>query len=184
MRLQKQCAAPRQEEQMPRLTSFHPSATRWAVAAALIVCFSLAGQARAAPSEARQWVAQGDAGASLLIYGTPESDDVLLSLTCDHSTKALTLWYVVEPVRAKDPESLAISLRSQAGTVALVGKGSRSELDNAYSLEVATEFTPELEKVLGGAKALSILVEDRAVEVPMDATAQDGIALLKKGCGK
>ena len=168
---------------MPRLTSFHPYATRWAIAVALIACFSLAGQVRATGA-GRQWVAQGDAGASLLIYGTPETDDVLLSLACDHSTKALTVWYVVEPIHAKDPESLAINMRSQAGTVALVGKGSRSELDNAYSLEVATEFTPELEKVLSGAKALSILVEDRAVEIPMDGTTQDGIALLKKGCGK
>jgi hypothetical protein len=166
---------------MPRLT-FHPHVTRLAVALALVTGFSLAGEVQAA-EPGRQWVAQSDPGASLLIYGTPESDDVLLSLTCDHATKALTVWYVVEPVHAKDPESLAISLKSQGGTVALVGKGHRSEMDNAYSLEVVTEFTPELEKALGGDKALSILVEDRTVEIPMDGTARDGVAMLKKGCG-
>jgi hypothetical protein len=171
---------------MPRLTSFKFHATRLAASLALIAGFSLAGEVRAAgPAGAgRQWVAQSDVAASLLIYGTPETDDVLLSLTCDHTTKALTVWYVVEPVHAKDPETLPISLRSQGGTVALVGKGQRSEMDNAYSLEVATEFTPELEKVLSGAKAISILVEDKAVEIPIDGAARDGIAALKKECGK
>jgi hypothetical protein len=176
----------RQEEQMPRLTSFHPHATSLVVAIALITGLSLAGEVRAATAAGagRQWVAQSDTAASLLIYGTPESDDVLLSLACDHATKAVTLWYVVEPVRAKDPETLPITLRSPGGTVALVGKGHRSEIDNAYSLEVVTEFTPELEKALSGDKALSILVEDRAVEIPMDTTAGDGVAMLKRGCGK
>lgn len=171
---------------MPRLTLFQRLASRLAFALALITGFSLAGEVRAAgPAGAgRQWVAQSDPASSLLIYGTPESDDVLLSLACDHATKALTLWYVVEPVRAKDPETLPISLRSQGGTVALVGKGQRSEMDNAYSLEVTTEFTPEFDKVLSGAKAISILVEDKAIEIPMDGTAQNGVAALKKECGK
>ena len=160
----------------------NPKALRSA-ASVLLLCGSMAGHASAA-DPSRQWIAQGDQEMSSLIYGTPASDDVLLSLTCDPATKTLTVWYRVEPAYSKDPETLTIDIHSEGGSVGLIGKGSRSEMDDAYALEVATELSPSVEKLLSEAATLTMLVEDGAAEFPIDATARKGIEMIKKGCRK
>jgi hypothetical protein len=169
---------------MQRLTISNPKAVRLATALALtLICRSTIGEAGAA-DPARQWFAQGDQAVSSVIYGTPESDDVLLSLTCDHATKALTVWYTTEPAYSKDPKTLPIDIHSEGGSISLIGNGSRSELDDAYSLDVTTELTPQFEKLLSEATTLTILVEDGTVELPVDETARKGIEMIKTGCRK
>ena len=66
----------------------------------------------------------------------------------------------------------------------LTGKGSRSELDDLFSLEARTAITPEVEKLLTGAKTLSVKVEGGAHDIPIDETAQKGIADIVKSCRK
>lgn len=143
-----------------------------------------AATATAVSAEGRSWIANSDADATWLIYGTPESDDILLSLTCERSAKTLTVWFAVQPARDRDPKTLPMELVSAGGRAQLTGNGSRSELDDLFSLEAKTSLTPEMEKLLTGGKMLSVTVEGGAHEIPIDETAQKGIADIVKGCRK
>jgi hypothetical protein len=141
----------------------------------------LAGTLSAA--DRRSWVADGDDGASWIIYGTPESDDVLLSLTCDKAAKTLTVWFATEPVAVKNPKTLPLEISSEGGHVSLTGNGNRSEMDDAYSLEATAPMTPEFEKLLTGARKISVKAEGAGkADMPLDDIAVNGAQDVVKGC--
>lgn len=135
-------------------------------------------------AEGRSWIADSDADATWLIYGTPESDDILLSLACELSAKTLTVWFAVQPALDKDPKTLPMELSSAGHRVQLTGNGSRSEMDDLFSLEAKTTLTPEIEKLLSGGETLSVKVEGHAQAIPIDDVARKGIADIVKGCRK
>lgn len=148
---------------------------------ATILLPGLTGMLSAA--EGRSWVADSDENAAWLIYGTPESDDMLLSITCDKAAKALTVVFMTEPVSAKNPEKLPLEISSEGGRVSLVGEGKRSEMDDAYSLEAKTPVTPELNKLLTDARRLLVKAQGAGqAEMPLDDVAVNGAADLVKGC--
>jgi hypothetical protein len=147
----------------------------------LLMLVLLAAAGGPLSAEGRSWIADSDADAVWLIYGTPESDDILLSLTCERTAKTLTVWFATEPV-AKDPKSLPMELVSDGGRAQIVGNGSRSEMDDAFALEAKTALTPEWEKLLTGGKTLSVQVEGGKQAIPLDDTAQQGVAEIVKAC--
>jgi hypothetical protein len=134
------------------------------------------------PAGARLWIAHADQDIVSLAYGTPESDDVPLSLVCDRAVKTVTIAYQVEPAAKPDPQALAMELSAGGAKVALSGKGARSELDDLYILEAITPATPELGKVFAQTGKLSVLVEGRTTEFPIDEIARKGAEEIVKGC--
>jgi hypothetical protein len=156
-----------------------PALARFLVALLLLPC--LAGTLPAA--QGRSWIADGDDSAAWIIYGTPESDDVVLSLTCDKAAKTVIVWFATEPVTVKNPQSLPMVISSEGGHVSLTGQGARSEMDDAYSLEAKTALTPELEKLLTGARKLSVKADGAGnADMPLDDVALNGAQDLVKGC--
>jgi hypothetical protein len=137
----------------------------------------------AVAAEGRSWVADEADGAVWIIYGTPESDDVLLSVACEKATKTVTVWFATEPVSAKNPETLPLVIASEGGTARLTGQGSRSEMDDSYSLEAKTPLTPALEKLLADARKIAIQAEGAGkAEMPLDDLALTGAQDVVKGC--
>jgi hypothetical protein len=134
------------------------------------------------PAGVRLWIAHADQDIVSLAYGTPESDDVPLSLVCDRAAKTVTIAYQVEPAAKPDPQELPIELSAGDAKVALSGKGGRSEMDDLYILEATTPATPELGKVFAQTGKLSVLVEGRATEFPIDEIARKGAEEIVKGC--
>jgi hypothetical protein len=161
------------------LLSFKTSA-RTAVILATLLLSGMPETLTAA--EGRSWVADSADDAVWIIYGTPESDDVLLSIVCDKPTKTLTVWFAVEPAYSKNPETLPLEIFSEGGQVLLTGKGQRSEMDDAFSLEAKTPLTPEFEKLLTEAKTISVMVEDGTAEMPLDDAALKGAQEVANSC--
>jgi hypothetical protein len=134
--------------------------------------------------EGRRWIADDDGEVVTLIYGTPESDDMLLSLTCERAAKMVTVWFAPQPVPVKAPERLAIAVSSETGRVQLMADGNHSDLDDGYSLQAQTPLTPEVEKLLAGARKLSISVDNRTTDVAIDDVALKGAEELIAACRK
>jgi hypothetical protein len=149
------------------------------LAAGLILMLLLALSAAA---EGRRWIADSGDDVATLIYGTPESDDMVLSFTCERASKTLTIWFAPQPVPVKPPDSLPLTLSSEAGRLQLTAVGSHSDLDDSYSLQVQTPLTPELEQLLVGAHKLSVKVENRATDMAIDDVALKGAEELVEAC--
>ena len=145
----------------------------------LILLFALS-----AAAEGRRWIADSGDDVATLIYGTPESDDMVLSLTCERASKTLTIWFAPQPVPVKAPDSLPLTLSSEAGRLQLTAAGSHSDLDDSYSLQAQTPLTPELEKLLVGARKLSVKVESRTTDMAIDDVALKGAEELVEACRK
>jgi hypothetical protein len=169
------------KEGLPMIGSlrFFPGLARSALA--VLLC---AVTATSLSAEGRSWIANSDADATWLIYGTPESDDILLSLTCERGPKTFIVWFSTQPASEQNPKTLPIELVSAGGRVQLTGNGSRSEMDDLFSLEAKTALTPDVEKLLAGGKTLSVHVDGAKTDIPIDETAQKGIDDIVKGCRK
>lgn len=132
--------------------------------------------------ERRQWIAgEGPEGASL-IYGTPQSDDVLLRFSCDAATKELTVAFAFEPLGAAEGMQIDMELFSEGGTAVLNATGHRMLLDDGFVLEATTRLEPELRQILTEGDTLSIMVQDGVEEIPLTGAAKDAAALLEQ-CG-
>ncbi len=158
----------------------------WIYRAGLIagIAAPLLGAWTAAAADGRRWIADRDSQTAQLIYGTPESDDMLFSLTCEKITKTLWVFFAPQPVPVKAPDKMPITISSEGGQAELTANGARSDMDDSYSLEAKTTMTPDLAKVLSGAKTVSISVEKRKTDVPLDDVALGVIGDLVKGCQK
>lgn len=139
-------------------------------------------QAGSDPAGARIWIAHSDQDIVSLAYGLPESDDVPLSLVCDRATKTVTIAYQVEPAAKPDPQTLPMEFSAGGAKVTLPGKGGRAELDDLYILEASTPGTPELGQVFAQAGTLTVIVEGKAAEFPIDEIARKGAEEIVKGC--
>jgi len=132
--------------------------------------------------EGRQWIASQSPEGASLIYGTPQSDDVLLRFSCDATTKELTVAFAFEPVGAMDGMQLDMELFSDGGGLVLNATGERMLMDDAFVLEAKTSLEPELRQILTQGETLSIMVQDGVEEIPLAGAAKDAAALFEQ-CG-
>jgi hypothetical protein len=155
------------------------------VAAGTLLLLQSMGLGTSALAEGRQWIALTDKDMVSLIYGTPETDDVLLNLSCTATTKTVTVWFAVEPSgTVKDPATMPMAFSSEGGDIKLTGNGKRLEMDDSYALEATTELTPEWEKLLSEAKTLSIAADDGTEDLAIDAAARKGLDAIVAACRK
>lgn len=122
-------------------------------ALAFVLAAALAAPAAAQP--ARTWIVETPKGApALLVYGTPASDDAVLSLRCTPKSGQIEVilplakrladrrergvWVDKAGVRAPWPVSVALS--SEAASATLRGQASPSQLDGGtiVSTEIST----------------------------------------------
>ena len=151
--------------------------------AAGIALFLLGGIDPAA-AEGRRWIADSGPEMAAVIYGTPESDDMVLSLTCERASKTLNVWFAPQPAPVQAMAEMPMTIASETGQLELKAAGNRSELDDSYSLEAHTPLTPDIEKLLTGAKMVSLTVENHKTDMPLDDMALAGVEELVKACRK
>lgn len=149
--------------------------------AALFMTLSLAAAAPAAAQD-RQWIVQDYSPDGVAVmYGTPESDDVVLAFRCEPADGTLVVTVEHEPVRVGPDGTVGLILFSDAGEVALTARVERLEEIGVTLMEATTAPSPDLRAVLAGGDTLAVMIEDGAEEVPL-AGSQAGFAALFAAC--
>src|SRR4051812_1601731 len=146
-----------------------------------IVCV-LAVLASPAPAEpARTWILDDNPEAPSLGFGAPDSDDLVIAISCEPGAKRMT---VVESIAAPklNPGGTA-SFRLTAGTQSLdlSGDATANESDGAVSIEVNGAPNPRLFALLRAGPALTIEVAGAKETVPLTAAAPH-VPVLEKLC--
>ena len=67
----------------------------------------------------RQWIGMAGPEGASLIYGTPQSDDIVIAFACDRATKELGVSFAHEPIGATDGMEVEVELFSEGGMVVL-----------------------------------------------------------------
>ena len=128
--------------------------------------------APAAAQPAREWIFDDNPEMPVLMFGAPDSDDVLLTLSCDPKQKRMT---IIESVASKkmSPGGTA-SFRLSAGSASLdlTGDAIANESDGTVSIEVKGAPNPRVFALLKGGPSLVIEVPGAKETIPLGAAAQ------------
>src|SRR5262245_28826263 len=137
----------------------------------------------AAAEQHRRWLAANGAEGSALGYGTPETDDVLISFACPRATRQIVVTFAHEPVGARDGMRIGMELFSEGGRVMLDATGERDQLlDDNFLLRAKTTLNPALRRILTEGRTLSVMVQDGVEEIPLEGAAEAAAALIE-ACG-
>jgi hypothetical protein len=130
---------------------------------------------------ARDWSFDDNPELPVLMFGAPDSDDVLLTFSCDPKQKRMT---IVESVASKkmNPGGQA-SFRLSAGSTSLdlTGDAVANESDGTVSIEVHGAPNPRVFALLKGGPSLTIEVPGAKETVPL-GNAAPHVAGFEKLC--
>jgi hypothetical protein len=147
----------------------------------LIVGLLLAGLAPAAAQGARTWLFDDSSDVVTLQYGTPESDDVVIAMSCETDTKTMRITEFASSSSLTPGQAARIKLTNGSASLAYDGQVLTNEMDGGVNLEVVTPVDAKLFALLKGGSSLTIDVAGKQSTVPMKGAAPH-IAPLEKAC--
>jgi hypothetical protein len=146
-----------------------------------IVCVLAVLAGSASAEQARTWIFDDNPEAPSLGFGAPDSDDVVIAISCEPAARRMT---VVESIAAPklNPGGTA-TFRLSAGTQSLdlSGDATANESDGAVSIEVNGAPNPRLFALLKAGPSLTIEVADARETIPLAAAAPH-VPVLEKLC--
>jgi hypothetical protein len=146
-----------------------------------IVCVLAVLTSPASAEQARTWILDDNPEAPSLGFGAPDSDDLVIAISCEPAAKRMT---VVESIAAPklNPGGTA-SFKLSAGTQSLdlSGDATANESDGAVSLEVVGAPNPRVFALLKAGPSLTIEVAGAKETVPLTAAAPH-VPVIEKLC--
>ena len=135
----------------------------------------------ASAEQARTWILDDNPEAPSLGFGAPDSDDLVIAISCEPAAKRMT---VVESIPAPklNPGGTA-SFKLSAGTQSLdlSGDATANESDGAVSIEVNGAPNPRVFALLKAGPSLTIEVPGAKETIPL-AGAAPHVAAFEKLC--
>jgi len=135
----------------------------------------------ASAEQARTWILDDNPEAPSLGFGAPDSDDLVIAISCEPTAKRMT---VVESIAApKLTPGGTASFKLSAGTQSLdlSGDATANESDGAVSIEVSGTPNPRLFALLKAGPSLTIEVAG-VKEIVSLAAAAAHVPVLEKLC--
>jgi len=137
----------------------------------------------AAAEDRRRWLALSSPEARTVVYGTPESGDLVISFSCKRATRQIVVGFIHEPVGAENGMRIGMELSSEGGRVRLDATGERlPPFDGRFLLLAETMPSPALRDMLTQGKTLSVMVQDGVEEIPLEGAAEAAAPLIE-ACG-
>ncbi|TWT13613.1 hypothetical protein [Reyranella sp. CPCC 100927] len=150
----------------------------WWAKSVILAAVAALSCARTASADERQWIGTANVGSVVLAYGTPDSDDMAISFSCDPATKALTVSVIVEPADAKDGMRVDVVLASESGQVVLNATGERLAMDDSFMLHATTRLDPSLRRILTEGRTLTIRVPGSTDRIPLAGAREQAQKLI------
>jgi hypothetical protein len=132
-------------------------------------------------AEGRQWIFDDNPEAPTLSYGAPDSDDILISFSCEPAVQSMTVVEAVGAAKLEPGRPTTFRLSAGAATLELTGDAIANEIDGAVNIEVVGPPSPRLFALLKAGPSLAIEVIGEKETIPLkDAAAHVGV--LEKLC--
>jgi Putative peptidoglycan binding domain len=139
------------------------------------------GPVASAAGDRRQWIGAIYGNAAALVYGTPQSDDLVISFLCDRASKSVTVTFMSKPAGVRDGMRVDMELSSEGGSVALSSLGQLLPT-GAFQLEATAESGAAIGRILSGGRNLSVRVRGSTVAIPL-AGSEPHVVELVTACG-
>jgi hypothetical protein len=125
----------------------------------------------AAAQAARDWIFDDNPELPVLMFGAPDSDDVLLTLSCDPKQKRMTIIESVASKKMNPGGQATFKLTAGSTSLDLTGDAVTNESDGTVSIEVHGAPNPRVFALLKGGPSLVIEVPGAKETIPLGNAA-------------
>jgi hypothetical protein len=151
------------------MRAFHP---------ALLQIMIFFAAASAAEAEERQWIVDASSFGVEMMYGMPESDDILFAIRCDSKAKEIFIGFAHDPLGAKAGHVIELELDSEGGRVMLPAVVSYFDAMEVTLIETPNVTGAGLRPIFTDGVTLAVTVVDGTEEIPLSGMAGDFDALF------
>jgi len=147
----------------------------------IVGLLAMAGFAPAAAQGARTWLFDDSSDVVTLQYGTPESDDVVIAMSCEANARTVRINEFVNSSSLTPGRTARLKLSSGPTSLEYNGQALANEMDGGVNLEVVTPADAKLFALLKAGPSLTIDVAGKQATVPLKAAAPH-LPALEKAC--
>jgi hypothetical protein len=147
----------------------------------IVVLLAMAGLGPAAAQGPRTWLFDDSSDLVTLQYGTPESDDVVIAMSCEANTRTIRINEFASSSSLTPGRTAKLKLTNGSASLEYSGQALANEMDGGVNLEVVVPADAKLFALLKGGPSLTIDVAGTQGTVPMKAAAPY-IPALEKAC--
>jgi hypothetical protein len=140
-----------------------------------------AGSSPAAAQGARTWLFDDSSDVVTLQYGTPESDDVVVAMSCEANTRTVRINEFASSSSLTPGRTAKLKLTNGPASLEYNGQALANEMDGGVNLEVVTPADAKLFALLKAGPSLTIDVAGKQATVPLKAAAPH-LPALEKAC--
>ena len=131
--------------------------------------------------ESRSWMLDESGDGVALMYGTPDSDDILIGFSCDPRDRNMRIVEAVESSKLVPGNKAKLRLKAGTATLELTGDTVANEVSGTVTVEVVGPPNPRVAALLKAGPTLSIEVDGGSANVPLAGVAQH-LPAFEKGC--
>ena len=146
-----------------------------------IVCVLAVLGCPAAAEQARTWILDDNPEAPSLGFGAPDSDDLVIAISCEPAAKRMSIVESVASKKLNPGASVTFKLSAGIASLDLTGDAIANETDGTVSIEVNGAPNPRLFALLKAGPSLTIEVAGAKETVPLAAAAPH-VPVLEKLC--
>ena len=131
--------------------------------------------------ENRSWMLDESGDGVALMYGTPDSDDILIGFSCDPRERNMRIVEAVETSKLVPGNKAKLRLKAGTTTLDLTGDAVANELSGTVTIEVVSAPNPRVPALLKAGPTLSIEVDGGSATIPLAGVTQH-LPAFEKGC--
>lgn len=139
--------------------------------------------AASAEAQERRWMVDTSSFGSEMMYGTPDSDDILFAIRCDAKAKEIFVGFAHDPLGAKPGSMIDLDLYSEGGHVVLPAVVSYFDAMGVTLIETPNVTGAGLRPIFTEGVTLDVTVVDGTEQVPLSGMSTDFDALFT-ACGE
>lgn len=129
----------------------------------------------------RIWLFNDDPDTSVLQYGTPESDDMLLTMSCEPQAKVMRIVEFVSTDKLKPGTTAKFKLSAGTAALELTGDAVANEMDGSVIIQTSGPPNPRLFSLLKAGPMLVVEVLGGKETIPL-AGALPHLPAFEKVC--
>jgi hypothetical protein len=141
----------------------------------------LAGTGSGQAQENRSWLLDESGDGVALMYGTPDSDDILIGFSCDPKERNMRIVEAVATEKLVPGNKAKLRLRAGSTTLDLTGDTVANELSGTVTIEVVGAPNPRVAALLKAGPTLTIEVEGGNASISLAGVAPH-LPAFEKGC--
>ena len=148
---------------------------------AAICSLALLLGAPAGAQETRTWMFNFDSDTAVLQYGSPQSDDAVLVITCEPAKHTMHINEFIGSESLEPGRTAHLKLISGTVTLDYAGQTVTNEMDGTVNIEVTAPTDPKLIALLKTGTTLTVDVAGKQTTIPLKGAAPH-VAEFEKAC--